>query len=701
MVGIVIERFGGERPRVDAKELPNNGAQKAVNVKLWNGVLDALKAPLPLVSTTKSGTMLSIYRQTDGTNDYWMHWPRDVDVVRAPVAGDDKRRLYYTGDYEPRVSSLEMTSSGTDTVNGVDNYPSGFVRPAGEYPLAVYALGVHNPNTAPTVGTPTGGTGTDETRVYVYTFVTAWGEESGPSPASTEQTGKPDGTWPLSGMDTAPLNTGSISGATHSAGVVTVTTTADHWLKKGHRIDIASVAGMTDLNGSWTVASAPSATTFTIALTTAQTYTSGGTWTRDAPYNTGNMQKRIYRSVTSGSGTDYQFVAEISAATTTYNDSLTPASLGETLPSLTWDMPPGDMIGLISLPNGYLMGFSGNEIYSSEPYSPYAWPTAYALTTDYSVVGMGAIGGTAVICTTAFPYQTSGFHPDSLTLSRVDGAAYPCMSKRGIVSMGFGVVYPSDQGLVIIGPAGNRLATDLQYDRQSWDDTVVASDFTAFTMDDRYYGFWKDSAGNNKGLIFAPSEADGALTENSEAVDAAWRDPETGWGYIHAGGKVCRWDSDYAHKETYEWKSKAYVMPRPVNFAWAKLIVDFTQSADEAAAISTANAATIASNTALISSIPVGVDKVSPLGGCPGGAAIGVYAVGESALGNLLNTEIQSVQFQLYGGGDLKITKSVSSTDPFRLPSGFRDEVYEVRLLGNVPVQGVQMAERMVELSQV
>jgi hypothetical protein len=70
----------------------------------------------------------------------------------------------------------------------------------------------------------------------------------------------------------------AITGAV--AGTVKVTITCvGHGLASGELVTIVGVVGMTDLNGSWTV-TVVDATTFTVALSTVQTYTSGGTASR-------------------------------------------------------------------------------------------------------------------------------------------------------------------------------------------------------------------------------------------------------------------------------------------------------------------------------------------------------------------------------------------------------------------------------------
>lgn len=81
--------------------------------------------------------------------------------------------------------------------------------------------------------------------------------------------------WQPSGIAT---NTVSVTGVTHSGNTVTVTTSATHFISAGETVIISGVAGITNVNGTWTCVSAPTATTFTFTATSTPTgtYTSGG-----------------------------------------------------------------------------------------------------------------------------------------------------------------------------------------------------------------------------------------------------------------------------------------------------------------------------------------------------------------------------------------------------------------------------------------
>ncbi len=101
-------------------------------------------------------------------NKTWLSWTEDVDVINTPIGNDQYHRIYYTGLSEPRYSMV--------TPKGVTDFK----------------LGVPMPTKAPTLvlkGKGDSGTNIteiddDETRVYVFTYVTGNGEEGPPSKPS-------------------------------------------------------------------------------------------------------------------------------------------------------------------------------------------------------------------------------------------------------------------------------------------------------------------------------------------------------------------------------------------------------------------------------------------------------------------------------------------------------------------------------------
>jgi hypothetical protein len=151
MTTLKLIQFSGETPRLLPRLLPESGAQRAENVRLDNGGLTPIRQAR-LVDTVigiPEGQIKTIYKNGED----WLAWDKVVNAAAGPVASD---RLYYTGDGAPK-----MLVAGT-----------------------VYALAVPFPAGALTATLTGTGTGNITQRLYVYTYVTDFGEESEPSPIS-------------------------------------------------------------------------------------------------------------------------------------------------------------------------------------------------------------------------------------------------------------------------------------------------------------------------------------------------------------------------------------------------------------------------------------------------------------------------------------------------------------------------------------
>lgn len=729
MVAFRVNGFGGTVPRLSKRLIADNQAQVAVNCRLTSGELQSLNGNKSVNVPGISGTIKSIFR----INDKFVAWNRDVNASRGPIAGDTTYRTYFTGAGEPRVTNYALATSATP------------------YPTTFYVLGVFAPTTAPGVA-HAGGVGVAVSRAFQYTYVTAWGEESKPSPASAVVTGKVDGTWTISNMDVAALNVYNVTAVAWSGGYLTFTCTSTFGLRAKEYVTNASFAPAS-LNGELQVYDVPSTTTFRVAVAVDPVVTDGiGTSTRVAPHNIASMTKRIYWT-DAGS---YWLVKENIAVATTSDTVAGTTPNGALLPSAGWDMPPADMIGLISLPNGMIAGFTGNEICFSEPFYPHAWPSAYKQTTDYSIVGIGAFGTNIVVGTTGTPYTMSGSSPSAMSMDRIDNV-WPCLAKRGMVSGDGGVMYPTTSGLAFIGVGGANLLTKQLYTQIEWSPLLPAT-FISALHDSRYYTFYQKSA--SSGMLILDG-GNGILSSANDLITAAWNDPETGKLYIAVGIEILEWEGDSGVRRLYDWFSKEFLTLPPINIGAVKIDADFTQSAAESAAAQAAYDAVVLSNnvrigrssilrsgtTSIGSAIVTGLSTTADLYmslsvtgtgigassriksvdsatqvtltvnatangtntltftgdsallyGALGSAVLGTYPLGGDALLTLPPLTFDSLQYTLFVNGVQKFTKSVTNTKAFALSGGYKADTVSHRIAGNIKVYAIVAAESMLGL---
>jgi hypothetical protein len=186
MTAFKLENFGGIRPRMSRRLLPNNAATTAENTKLLEGELRGYHQPVILKDLSSLGfTVGRAYRipaSVTGSVDAWLAFESpNTDIIRSPVLGDEFNRYYWASDNGvPQYNTLARIVAGNTGAN------------------APYDLGIPEPAASLTVTPPTG---TSELRSYVYTFVSAYNEEGPPSNPTTA-TGASSGTWNLSGFST-------------------------------------------------------------------------------------------------------------------------------------------------------------------------------------------------------------------------------------------------------------------------------------------------------------------------------------------------------------------------------------------------------------------------------------------------------------------------------------------------------------------
>lgn len=667
MVAVNIKAFRGQIPRVSERLLTPNHATRALNCKITSGSLDPLAGIGQVFSTSLN--IETVYRYRAFVNgayaDNWLTWAQDVNIVPSPNANDPDGRFYFSSEsFEPRMSTYALSISSTP------------------YPTAWYSLGTAAPTVAPTVA-HTGGSGATESRSYVYTYVTTFGEESPPSPPSTVYTTYLNATWNLTALQTAPLNSGTITAAsTISSNTVRVTLNSVFGIAQYDTLTFSGVVGMTSLNGSFRVQSVDVTNTrVTVSLDTAQTYTSGGAWARNAPFNTTGMVKRIYRTV--GTSGLFLYVGEVAVATTTFNDTVAAADLGEELPTADSSPPPKNLTSLISLPNGCLAGVAGNELCFSDPYMPYSWPVR----NRYAFAGVGvaaiAASNSVIVLTETYPILYTGSDPEGMSGSTLDTYA-PCVAKRGVVDLGGGALYPSFDGMWLVSPQQIRCITRSLYREEEWT-LLNPATFDATFHDGRYYAYYAGQLESR--MLVLDIESPDSVTEIDESADALYRNELDGKLYIAKGQKLYEWDVDSGHYYESDWQSVAMQFPAPVKFAAVQIHADFS-------AIVPVDTSQITANEALIA---LGADAVA---GHLNGAELLAMEINGSYIVPVELATARRVQFTLYANELPVFTKNVTSSTFFRLPANISSDVYSVGLNASVDVYTVTVAESVEELSR-
>jgi hypothetical protein len=396
---IKIEKFGGMVPAIDDRLLPTSNAAHAVDAWLFSGNIEPIRSLIPLhtaLPTTRSWFRLpkaspSVDNMIDSD---WLEFEnQNVRVIRSPVSGQDDDGRYYWADgvYPKMITGTKIRAHSP--------------------PLA---LGVPAPDVAPGV-TSSGGVSTiNDTRGYVYTWVTAQGEEGPPSPP-TVHTGKQDDTWHITMTAPAP----------------------------------------------------------------------------DDLLNRELTHTRIYRTVVSTQGiATFYFVDEVPIATLAYDDVITDVQAvnnGQLL-TLNWTMPPFDLQGLVSMPNGMVAGWRHNEVWFCEPYQPHAWPVQYVIAVPNEIVGLGVHGQSLIILTQGQPYSATGVDPQSMALAIIQPLE-PCTSRLSIVNTPNGVLYCSPNGLINITAAGATNITLQRMLKDQWDKIVHLDTLAASIIQMGYYGY--------------------------------------------------------------------------------------------------------------------------------------------------------------------------------------------------------------------
>ena len=343
---------------------------------------------------------------------------------------------------------------------------------------------------------------------YVYTFVSTYGEEGPPSPASTVLTTDDNATIALSNLETAAHSDYSNSNFGSSAGV-----------KRIYR----SNTGSNTTAFQFVAEIAMSATTYT-----------------DTKSN--DELAEIIPS--------YFWVAPPDDNSSVY--------------------PDGPLKGLTALPNGIFAGFTGKRLCFSEPYLPHAWPTSFRMAIEEEIVGIAAAGNGLIVGTRGSPYLVTGTDPRSMSAIKIE-AAQACLSKTSMVDMGPYVIYAGPEGLVAAAGTDVQIITEGLINPDQWQAQYYPSTINATLWKGRYLGFYNTGSGFG-GFIFDPRGSEKALTTltASALIRGTFTDPDDGNAYLIIANQIKKFQGGTTN-QTYTWKSKDFVPPKPTSMGFVKV----------------------------------------------------------------------------------------------------------------------------------
>lgn len=335
----------------------------------------------------------------------------------------------------------------------------------------------------------------------------------------------------------------------------------------------------------------------------------------------------------------------------TFTDDFDSRGLLDILTSDDYDAPPEDLQGLTAIQNNILCGFVGNTLYFSEPGLPHAWPAEYAVTLEHNIVGIAAISGSSLVVTDSYPYIVSGSDPaNDMATARID-ANFPCLNKNSMVTMGYGIVYSTHDGLAVYSPSsGPAVITKLLYNNDTWQTAIDPSSVIAEYYGDNYFASHSTGA-----FVFEQDVKVGGFFVNADySFTASWYDAVDGIVYYVSGvnGDIYQWDDLSQPLVTQEWKSKVIVTKDMINLGAARVVADYSVTSED----------------------------------------WDLETTTWDALTENWDLPAQ-LTFRLWVDKELLLETTINDSDAFRLPTGYRTDTFEVGVEGNIRVRAIHLAE--------
>jgi len=383
----------------------------------------------------------------------------------------------------------------------------------------------------------------------------------------------------------------------------------------------------------------------------------------------------------------------------TYVDTQTDAAiaLNIQLPATNYFPPPTNMQGLLVMPNGMVAGFVDNEIWFCEPYYLHAWPPGYTITTDFPIVGLGLTAGAVVACTAANSYVANGTTPGQMSMIK-SAPPEPCLSRGSIVSTDAGVFYVSTNGLIQVTNTGaSSNVTELWITREKWAALTPQKNIRTIPLVSCYFAYGtingSDVSVAQQGFNIEMNSGDSAsftiwpqpgghrvgfnsmTAPNNQNMVNLEIDPWTGFGLVIQNGQVSYYDFQDPSPTimSYEYMSKVYQQPSKRSYAAMRVFF------------------TVPPNAPPVNDCPNEAPALDPSWNTLQAnqrAIIKVYAdpADENEDGTMQLVTCREI---------------TSSGGILRIESGFKAENWQFEILGVVNISNVQIATSVKELGNI
>ena len=197
-----------------------------------------------------------------------------------------------------------------------------------------------------------------------------------------------------------------------------------------------------------------------------------------------------------------------------------------------------------------------------------------------------------------------------------------------------------------------------------------------------------DAASLMSALVFDRTVQDAPLTLTRVSTQAVHIRRDTGKMYFvePTTGEILQWDGDEVNRLPFEWKSRVFLAPKPMNFSFAQVILDDLSSKYREQVLEV-----LASNASYW--------DLPCASGAFGDVDVDEFMVGGSCIEPTPELDSIYTTLYVYADGVLRATLNVLSEKLYRLPGGFRATRWEVEVVGNKGVRRITLATSAAEIA--